>query len=70
MRNMRVVFSIDLTMTRSFAVMGELANFMGLKFRTVFMIRLEVFGRVRTRMDRQFSVASTTRASLHDRANC
>ena len=66
MRNMRVVFSIDFTITRVFAVMGELASFMGLKFMTVFKILFEVAGRVRTRMDRQLRVASTTNASLEN----
>ena len=70
MRNMRVVFSIDLTRTRSFAVIGEVASFMGLKFRTVFRILFAVLGRVRTRIERQFSVASTTNASLHSGENC
>lgn len=62
---MRVVFSMDLTWTRSLADMGELASFMGLKLRTAFMILFEVLGRVRTRGDRQFRVASTINASLY-----
>lgn len=45
--------------------MGELVSFMGLKFSTVFRILFEVPGRVRTRIDRQFRVASTTNASLY-----
>ena len=61
---MRVVFSIDLAITRSLGVMGELASLRGLKFNTVLTIRFEVAGRVRTRTERQFSVASTTSASL------
>jgi hypothetical protein len=65
---MRVVFSIDLTMTLFLGVMGEFASFRGLKLRRAFRIRLEVPGRVRTRIDKQFSVASTRRASLYGRA--
>lgn len=61
---MRVVFSIDLTSTFVFGVMGELASFSGLKLRTELMIRLDVLGRVRIRIERQFRVASTSRASL------
>lgn len=61
---MRVVFSMDLMSTLFFGVMGELASFRGLKLRTVLMIRLDVFGRVRIRIERQLSVASTTSASL------
>lgn len=63
-RSIRVVFSIDLIRTLVFGVMGELASLSGLKPRTVFIIRLDVLGRLRTRMDRQFNVASTRRASL------
>lgn len=63
-RSIRVVFSIDLMRTLVFGVMGELASLRGLKPRTVFIIRLDVLGRLRTRMDRQFNVASTRRASL------
>lgn len=59
-----VVFSIDLTSTLVLGVMGELASFRGLKFMTALRIRPEVAGLVRTRMDRQFKVPSTTRASL------
>lgn len=64
MSNILVVFSIDLISTRVLEVMGELASLSGLKFRTAFMMRLEVDGLVRTRMDRQFRVPSTTSASL------
>lgn len=63
-RSIRVVFSIDLIRTLVFGVMGELASLRGLKPRTVFIIRLDVLGRLRTRMDKQFNVASTRRASL------
>lgn len=66
---MRVVFSIDLTETRSLAVMGELAIFMGLKLRTVVRILPEVFGRVRARIGRQFRVALTINASLYSMAH-
>lgn len=62
---MRVVFSMDLTWTRSLADMGELASFMGLKLRTTFRILFEVLGRMRTRGDRQLRVASTINASLY-----
>jgi hypothetical protein len=61
---MRVVFSIDLASTRVFGVRGELASLSGLKLMTALRIRLEVDGRVRTRMGRQFSVPSTISASL------
>jgi hypothetical protein len=66
---MRVVFSIDFTMTFIFGVMGELASFKGLKLRTELMIRPDVFGRVRIRIERQLRVASTTRASLWHRVS-
>lgn len=62
---MRCVFSMDLTMTLFLGVSGELANFKGLKVRRAFRMRLDVPGRVRTRMDMQFRVASTINASLH-----
>ena len=62
---MRVVFSMDLTRTRSLGDIGELASFMGLKLRTAFRILFDVLGRVRTRGDRQFKVASTINASLY-----
>lgn len=61
---MRVVFSMDLTETRSLADIGELASFIGLKLRTEFRILFEVLGRMRTRGDKQFRVASTINASL------
>ncbi len=64
MRNMRVVFSIDLMSTLFFGVIGELASFRGLKLRTELMMRPEVFGRVRIKIERQLRVASTSRASL------
>lgn len=64
MSSNRLVFSIDLIMTRDLGVSGELASLRGLKFRIALRMRLEVVGRVLTRMDRQFSVASTTKASL------
>jgi len=55
---------MDLTRTRDFGVIGEFASFRGLKLKTVLMIRFEVEGLVRMRMERQFKVASTTNASL------
>lgn len=61
---MRVVFSIDLASTRTFGVRGELASLSGLKLMTALRMRLDVEGRVRTRMGRQFSVPSTMSASL------
>ena len=51
-------------MTLFLAVRGELANFKGLKVRRAFRMRFDVPGRVRTRIDMQFSVASTINASL------
>lgn len=59
-----VVFSMDLTSTLVLGVMGELASFRGLKFITALRMRPEVAGLVRTRIDMQFRVPSTTRASL------
>jgi hypothetical protein len=61
---MRVVFSRDFMNTLVFGVMGELASFRGLKLSTELRIRFDVFGRVRTKMERQLSVASTSRTSL------
>lgn len=61
---MRVVFSIDLASTRTFGVSGELASLSGLKPMTALRMRLDVDGRVRTRIGRQFSVPSTMSASL------
>lgn len=63
--SMRVVFSMDLANTRVFGVRGELASLSGLKLMTALRIRLEVDGRVRTRIGRQFSVPSTMSASLN-----
>ena len=62
--NIRVVFSMDLTITRSLGVMGELASFRGLKFKMTFMILLARFGRARMRVAREFKVASMSTASL------
>jgi hypothetical protein len=64
MSNIRVVFSIDLTMTFVFGVMGVLASFNGLKLRMALRIRLAVTGLIRMRIASVFRVASTTRASL------
>lgn len=61
---MRVVFSIDLASTRTLGVSGELASLSGLKPMTAFRMRLDVDGRVRTRIGRQFRVPSTMSASL------
>lgn len=62
--NTLVVFSIDLAITRIFGVIGELAIFKGLNDRMAFRILLERVGRARTRMEREFKVASTSTASL------
>lgn len=59
-----MVFSIDLTITRSFGVIGELACLRGLKFRMTFRILFEIRGRARIRMEREFKVALTKTASL------
>lgn len=64
MSSILVVFSIDFITTRVLGVMGELACFKGLKFRMAFRILLEVWGRERMTMDREFMVASIERASL------
>jgi hypothetical protein len=64
MRSSLVVFSIDLTMTRSFGVIGELASFRGLKVKMAFRILLAIGGRARMSIEREFSVASTSTASL------
>ena len=59
-----VVFSMDLTITRSLDVMGEFACFRGLKFKMTFKILLAIWGRARIRIEREFRVASTSTASL------
>lgn len=64
MRNIRVVFSIDFTITFVFGVMGACASLKGLKLRTAFRIRVDVEGRARTRIDRVLRVASTIKTSL------
>jgi hypothetical protein len=61
-----VVFSIDLTMTRSFGVIGEFACFRGLKFRITFKILFARWERARIRAEREFKVASTKTASLRE----
>lgn len=63
-KSIRVVFSMDLTITRVLGVIGELASFNGLKLRTALRILLAVPGRLRIKMDRQFKVASTSNTSL------
>ncbi len=55
---------MDLAMTRIFEVIGELASFRGLKFKMAFRILLEMEGRARMRMEREFRVASMSTASL------
>lgn len=67
MSSILVVFSMDLMSTRVLGVMGELASLSGLKLRTAFMMRLDVDGLVRIRMDREFMVPSTTSASLNNK---
>ena len=66
-----MVFSIDLTITRSLGVIGELACLRGLKFRMTVKILFARWGRARIRIEREFKVASTSKASLwwsvHDR---
>jgi hypothetical protein len=64
MSNDLVVFSIDLTITRSLGVIGEFACFRGLKFRMTVKILFAVWGRARIRIEREFRVASTSTASL------
>jgi hypothetical protein len=55
---------MDFTITRSLGVIGELACLRGLKFRITFRILLASWGRARIRMEREFRVASTSKASL------
>ncbi len=64
MSNAFVVRSIDLMMTLSFGVIGELACLSGLKFKIAVRILLAMDGRVRTSIPRQLSVAFTNTASL------
>lgn len=64
MSNALVVRSIDLIWTRTLGVMGELACFIGLKFRTAEMILLAMDWRVRRRVPKQLSVALMRTASL------
>jgi hypothetical protein len=65
-----VVFSIDLTITRSLGVIGELACFKGLKFRITFKILLAIWGLARIKTEREFKVASTSTASLILSVSC
>ena len=58
-----VVFSMDFTITRSLGVIG-VARARGLKLRSELTIRFDMPGLVRTNIDKQFNVASTTKASL------
>ena len=55
---------MDLTITRSLGVIGELACLRGLKFRMTFKILFPRLGRARIRIESEFSVASTRTASL------
>ena len=64
MRNDLVVLSIDLASTFSFDDIELVACFKGLKLRTVDKILFEMDCRVRTRIERQFKVASIKTASL------
>jgi hypothetical protein len=59
-----VVFSMDLTITRSLGVIGELACLRGLKFRMTFKILFAILGRDRIKIEREFNVASIRTASL------
>ena len=59
MSNALVVRSIDLTWTLAFGVMGELACFIGLKFKIAEMILLAMDWRVRRSVPRQLRVALT-----------
>lgn len=60
-----MVFSIDLTITRSLGVIGELASLRGLKDNIALRILFEIGGRARMSMEREFKVASTITASLY-----
>lgn len=51
-------------MTLFLGSMGEVTSLKGSKLSMAFMIRVEVPGRVRTRIDMQLMVASTIKASL------
>lgn len=64
MSNAFVVRSIDLMMTLSFGVIGELACLSGLKFKTALRILLAIDGRDRMSIPRQLRVALTNTASL------
>lgn len=64
MKNALVVRSIDLICTRALGVMGELACFIGLKFKIAEMILLAVDWRVRRSVPRQLRVALMSTASL------
>ena len=64
MSNALVVRSIDLIWTRTLGLMGELACFMGLKFRTAEMILLAMDWRVRRSVPKQLRVALMRTASL------
>ena len=59
-----VVLSMALIWTLAFGFIGELACLSGLKFRITDMILLEIDGRVRKSVPRQFKVAVMNRASL------
>lgn len=65
MSSMRVVFSMDLIITRFLGVMGEFASLRGLKFKMALMILGAIDGRARIRRERQLRVESTKTASLY-----
>lgn len=63
--SIRVVFSMDFTTTLILGVKGAAAaSLKGLKLKRVETMRLDVFGRWRTRIDKVFRVASTSKGSL------
>ena len=66
MSNALVVRSMDLMITLSFGVMGELACLSGLKFKMALRILFAMDGRVRMRVPTQLRVALTNTASLQD----
>ena len=56
---------MDLIMTMIFGVIGEFPCFIGLKLMTADIILDAIGGRLRIRIARQLSVASTTMGSLY-----
>ena len=63
-KNARIVRSIDFSKILVLGVNGGLADLNGLKLRIADTILLATLGRVRTRIIRQFRVASTSTALL------